>query len=275
VDEERPSPDRPAASRDRSLGATPADPGATPADPGATATAGASATETLAAATATATATAAPPTSYLPGAELAVGDRFARWFRIEARLGAGGMGVVYRARDLRLERDVALKLHLHGGHLERLRREAIAMARLQHPNIVTVHEVGEIGLTAFVVMDYIEGTTLRGWLEARPRRIDEILSMMLGAGRGLAAAHAAGLVHRDFKPENILVGTDNRPRVSDFRTGSLTTPPTAGNSRRIRSKRTAGPWQRHHTCRAAPRTGSLSAPRTGSLSTPPTNRNSS
>jgi tetratricopeptide (TPR) repeat protein/predicted Ser/Thr protein kinase len=148
--------------------------------------------------------------------ELAVGTEIADRFRIERVLGAGGMGTVYVARDRALDREVAIKLHHHAGGADRLRREAIAMARLAHPNVVTVFEVGELARRPFVVMEYIAGTTLRAWLGAATRTVDEILAVVVAAGEGLAAAHAAGLVHRDFKPENVLIGSDGRARVGDF-----------------------------------------------------------
>ncbi|MFP2906136.1 protein kinase domain-containing protein [Pyxidicoccus sp. 3LFB2] len=137
-------------------------------------------------------------------------------------LGAGGMGVVYAAEDPRLGRRVALKL-LHplraGAESEnrtRLLREAQAMARLSHPNVLPVFELGTADGRDFLAMEWVEGTTLGGWLRARERSWREVLELFLAAGAGLAAAHRAGLVHRDFKPANVLVGLDGRPRVTDF-----------------------------------------------------------
>jgi len=135
---------------------------------------------------------------------------------IDAVLGRGGMGTVYLARDLSLGREVALKLHRAGSGNDRLHREAIAMAKLAHPNVVTVFEVATVDDRLYVAMEYVRGETLRGWLATAPRTWRHKLDMLLQAGQGLAAAHAAGLVHRDFKPENVLVGEDGRPRVSDF-----------------------------------------------------------
>ena len=136
------------------------------------------------------------------------------------RIGAGGMGVVYAAYDPELDRRVALKLlrtdrFAAPGHL-RLLREAKALARLTHPNVVAVHDAGTFGDQVFVAMELVEGETLRQWLEAGSRSWREVLDRLLAAGRGLAAAHAAGLVHRDFKPENVLLGRDGRVRVVDF-----------------------------------------------------------
>jgi tetratricopeptide (TPR) repeat protein len=148
--------------------------------------------------------------------ELAIGTELSGRFTITRAVGAGGMGTVYVARDQTLGRDVAVKVHHASGGATRLRREAIAMARLAHPNVVTVFEVGEIERRPFVVMELITGLTLRAWIAEAPRTWREILVMLIAAGEGLAAAHAAGLVHRDFKPENVLVGEDGRARVGDF-----------------------------------------------------------
>jgi tetratricopeptide (TPR) repeat protein len=157
--------------------------------------------------------------------ELAAPDREAEEpprigrYHLQERLGAGGMGVVYAAHDPELDRRVALKLvrpELGKGGLERLLREARALARLSHPNVVPVHDVGIAGEQLFVAMELVSGTTLAGWLAEKRRSWREVVELFSAAGRGLAAAHAAGLVHRDFKPENVLLGTDGRPRVSDF-----------------------------------------------------------
>ncbi len=147
---------------------------------------------------------------------LAPGTEVAGRFRVERRIGAGGMGTVYLARDPVLRREVALKVHRAEAGTARLHREAVSMAQLSHPNVINVFEVGQVGDRLFVAMEYVRGTTLRAWLAARPRPWREILAMVLAAGDGLAAAHDAGLVHRDFKPENVLVGTDGRARVGDF-----------------------------------------------------------
>src|SRR5260221_5313123 len=90
------------------------------------------------------------------------------------------------------------------------------MARLAHPNVITVHEVGTLDRDVFIVMELVKGTTLAGWLREAPRGWREVVDMMRAAGRGLAAAHAAGVVHRDFQPDNVLVGADGRVRVTDF-----------------------------------------------------------
>ena len=144
-------------------------------------------------------------------------------FRLERLAGVGGMGSVWAAHDPQLGRTVAIKVLLGGigsdgdplASRTRLLREAKTMARLSHPNLVPVFEVDEVQGRLFLVMELIEGDTLARWLDAR-HSLPEILDLFLAAGRGLAAAHAAGVVHRDFKPDNVLVGKDGRPRVTDF-----------------------------------------------------------
>lgn len=138
-------------------------------------------------------------------------------------LGVGGMGAVYSAYDPQLERKVALKLLSTvggpdgtGPAFSRMLREAQAMARLSHPNVVNVFEVGEHQGSIFIAMEYVPGTTLRVWLRSQPRTWQAIVSTFEQAGRGLAAAHAAHLIHRDFKPANVLIGDDGRARVTDF-----------------------------------------------------------
>ncbi|MCB9570276.1 MAG: protein kinase, partial [Myxococcales bacterium] len=147
-------------------------------------------------------------------------------FSLLRRVGAGGMGVVYAAWDERLDREVALKLlHPQLGGAEataRLLREAKAMARLSHPNVVQLHDVGEHGGRLFVTMELVVGETLRAWVARVPRPWRAIVDMYIRTGEGLAAAHAEGLVHRDFKPENAIVAArDGRPRVLDFGLASL------------------------------------------------------
>ncbi len=153
-----------------------------------------------------------------PASDLTPGVRVDR-YEIERELGRGGMGVVYQARDVTLDRRVALKL-LHARRDEaaqaRLLREAQVMAKLAHQNVVPVFELGEWKGDLYLVMELVTGVTLEAWLKRAKHRNGEILSHFLQAGRGLAAAHAAGVVHRDFKPANVLVGLDDRVRVTDF-----------------------------------------------------------
>jgi tRNA A-37 threonylcarbamoyl transferase component Bud32 len=135
---------------------------------------------------------------------------------LSAPVGRGGMGVVYAAHDPKLCREVAIKLLNPGEERERPLREAQAMARLSHPNVVTVHDVGEHGDQVFIAMEYIRGQTLRRWVRERRPSWREVVDVFLAAGRGLAAAHEARLIHRDFKPENVLLGVDGRVCVTDF-----------------------------------------------------------
>jgi tetratricopeptide (TPR) repeat protein/predicted Ser/Thr protein kinase len=155
------------------------------------------------------------------------GTRVGRYL-IEREIGAGGMGVVYAARDLELDRVVALKLVRGDSSAStpaRLRREAQAMAQVAHPNVVAVYDVGAFEDRIFIAMEYVAGQTLARWANA-PLSQREILDAYRAAGRGLAAAHAAGIVHRDFKPENVFVGSNGRVLVGDF--GLARTPVATG-----------------------------------------------
>ncbi len=143
-------------------------------------------------------------------------------YEIVRELGAGGMGVVYLAHDPELDRRVALKLLRPRAHMElsedtenRLREEARAMARLNHPHVVNVHDVGRYEKRLFLAMEYVEGCTLGRWLST-PRERAEILRVFIEAGEGLEAAHDAQLVHRDFKPDNVLISDDGVVKVTDF-----------------------------------------------------------
>lgn len=142
-------------------------------------------------------------------------------YSVLRRLGRGGMSTVYRAYDPELDRQIALKLMTTWDEADtegpaRLVREARAMAKITHPNVAAVYDVGLVEDGVFIAMELIDGPTLETWTRAMARPWTEILRMFLLAGRGLAAAHDAGLVHRDFKPDNVMVGLDERPRVLDF-----------------------------------------------------------
>jgi tetratricopeptide (TPR) repeat protein/predicted Ser/Thr protein kinase len=143
-------------------------------------------------------------------------------YRVERLLGLGGMGVVYAGHDPQLDRRVAIKLLRPVARLSaevlraRLMREAQAMARLSHPNVINIYEIGAWGEQIFVVMELIDGTTLTEWLTAQRRSWREIVHAFVAAGAGLEAAHGAGVVHRDFKPDNVLVSTKGRICVTDF-----------------------------------------------------------
>jgi serine/threonine protein kinase len=154
---------------------------------------------------------------------LSIGDRVGRYL-VLSTLGAGGMGMVFAAYDPQLDRKIALKVlrtNLGANTAEarkRLKREAQAIARLNHPNVVGVYDVGttKSGEDVYIAMEFVEGDTLTTWLKRYPRTYREILEIFAQAGRGLMAAHSVGLLHRDFKPDNVLVGSDGRVRVTDF-----------------------------------------------------------
>ena len=142
-------------------------------------------------------------------------------YQILGALGRGGMGEVYAAYHPDLDRRIALKVvqGLGGNTGERrarLLREARAIARLSHPNVVTVHDAGTFGDRVFIAMELIDGRTIDQWLRAERRTWQEILDVFIAAGRGLAAAHAADVIHRDFKPQNVMIAKDGSVRVMDF-----------------------------------------------------------
>ncbi|HYA53353.1 MAG TPA: serine/threonine-protein kinase, partial [Streptosporangiaceae bacterium] len=153
-------------------------------------------------------------------------------YELQQRVGAGGMGEVWAAFDPELNRRVAIKLVRHdrvgtqGRQL--LQREAQAMARLSHPNVVVVHDVGVVAGQTYVAMEFIDGPTLAHWIEHEHPRPRRVLEAFIEAGRGLAAAHAAGIIHRDFKPGNVMIGPDGRVRVTDFGLARLGAHETGG-----------------------------------------------
>lgn len=163
-------------------------------------------------------ADAGQPPSSIP---LTTGAALGRYVIVGA-IGAGGMGEVYRAYDPKLHREVALKLLLAEAARQdpraeaRIIREAQAMARVSHPNVIPVFDVDRAGGRVYIAMEYVEGVNLKQWLSVARRPWPQVLERFVAAGEGLAAAHAAGLVHRDFKPSNVLLGDDGRVRVMDF-----------------------------------------------------------
>ncbi|MEM9458849.1 MAG: serine/threonine-protein kinase [Myxococcota bacterium] len=152
------------------------------------------------------------------GVAISAGQRVGRYVVLE-QLGHGGMGAVFKAYDKGLDRLVAIKfLHneVNEDNTIRLKREAQALARLSHPNVVQVYEVGEATGQTFITMELVEGQTLREWKNEKPRGWRECVEIYLQAGQGLAAAHSKGLIHRDFKPDNVLIDGRSHVRVLDF-----------------------------------------------------------
>jgi len=150
-------------------------------------------------------------------------------YEILAPIGAGGMGEVYRARDPRLGRDVAVKvlpqaLALDRDRLSRFEQEARAASALSHPNIVTIHEIGREGETAFIAMELVEGATLRELTMPGPMPVRRILSVAAQVAEGLSKAHSTGIVHRDLKPENVMVSKDGFVKILDFGLAKLVEP---------------------------------------------------
>ena len=167
---------------------------------------------------------------HLVAAPAAIAMQIGR-FEVRGPLGAGGMGVVMRGYDPVLGREVALKMIkstlVEPAHRDRMLREAQAMAKVRHGCVVTVHELGEAADELYVAMELVEGTMLQRWLET-PRPLAARLAVVLGIGRGIAAVHAAGLLHRDIKPDNIVVRDDGTPVLVDFGLARATGIPVFG-----------------------------------------------
>src|SRR5512141_13125 len=159
---------------------------------------------------------------------LSVGTRLGP-YEILSPLGAGGMGEVYRARDPRLGREVALKVlpeevSADRDRLARFEQEARSASALNHPNIVTIYEVGQSGATSYIAMELVDGKTLRELVASGPLPIRRVLGIGAQAAEGLAKAHAAGIVHRDLKPENLMVSRDGYLKILDFGLSKLSAP---------------------------------------------------
>ena len=151
---------------------------------------------------------------------LVIGEKFG-YYKIHSAIGAGGMGEIYRARDTRLRRDVAIKilpasLMQDDSAIERFMREAHAASALNHPNILTIFDIGEHSKIHFIATEFVEGQTLRQKMQHSPLHLAEVLDIAVQIANALIAAHEAGIVHRDIKPENIMIRPDGLVKILDF-----------------------------------------------------------